>query len=125
MVQAIAQNAVDSPSGTNFTFGTSKNWTTEIRLVQSIYEGGRINSALRSAKLTKEQALLQYQAVVADTLLAVRTNYYDILLAGQQIVVREASVNLLQRELEDQKRRFDAGTVPRFNVLRSYRVIRA
>ncbi len=117
--QAIAQSAVDTPAGTTFSLGTDKNWTTEIRLVQSIYEGGRINSALRSAKLTQEQALLQYQAVVADTLLAVRINYYDILLAAQQIVVREASVNLLQRELDDQQRRFAAGTVPRFNVLRA------
>jgi len=117
--QAIAENAVDTPAGSTISFGTDKNWTTEIRLVQSIYEGGRINSALRSAKLTQEQALLQYQAVVADTLLAVRVNYYDILLAAQQIVVREASVNLLQRELDDQQRRFDAGTVPRFNVLRA------
>jgi len=117
--QAIAQSSIDSPAGSTFAFGTDKSWTTEIRLVQSIYEGGRINSALRSAKLTQEQALLQYQALVADTLLVVRINYYDILLAGQQIVVREASVNLLQRELDDQQRRFDAGTVPRFNVLRA------
>lgn len=117
--QAIAENSIDTPAGSTFAFGTDQAWTTEIRLVQSIYEGGRITSALRSAKLTKEQALLQYQAVVADTLLAVRISYYDILLAGQQIVVREASVNLLQRELDDQQRRFDAGTVPRFNVLRA------
>jgi len=117
--QAIAQSAVDTPAGTTFTLGTDKNWTTEVRLVQSIYEGGRINAALRAANLTQERALLLYQAVVADTLLAVRTNYYAILLAGQQIVVREASVNLLQRELDDQQRRFEAGTVPRFNVLRA------
>lgn len=117
--QAVAESSIDTPAGSTFAFGTDKSWTTEIRLVQSIYEGGRINSALRSAKLTREQALLQYQAVVADTLLAVRINYYDILLAGQQMVVREASVNLLQRELDDQQRRFDAGTVPRFNVLRA------
>jgi outer membrane protein TolC len=76
-------------------------------------------SALRSARLTNELALLQYQTVIADTLLAVRTNYYDILLARQQIGVREASVKLLQQELDDQKRRFEAGTVPRFNVLRA------
>ncbi len=117
--QAIAESSIDTPAGSAFAFGTDKSWRTEIRLVQSIYEGGRINSALRSAKLTQEQALLQYQAVVADTLLAVRINYYDILLAAQQIVVREASVNLLQRELDDQQRRFAAGTVPRFNVLRA------
>ena len=117
--QAIAENSIDTTASLPIQLGTDKNWGLEIRLVQSIYEGGRINSALRSAKLTQDQALLQYQAVVADTLLAVRINYYNILLAAQQIVVREASVNLLQRELDDQQRRFAAGTVPRFNVLRA------
>jgi len=56
---------------------------------------------------------------VADTLLAVRLAYYDVLLAAQQITVNEASVKLLQKELDDQQRRFDAGTVPHFNVLRA------
>jgi len=49
----------------------------------------------------------------------VRVAYYDILLAAQQIIVQEASVNLLRKELEDATRRFEAGTVPRFNVLRA------
>jgi outer membrane protein len=106
-----------SPGG--FATGTEQTWGAQIQLVQSLYEGGRITSSLRSAKLTKEQALLQYQTVVADTLLTVRTAYYDILLAEQQILVREASVKLLQQELEDQQKRYDAGTVPRFNVLRA------
>ena len=48
-----------------------------------------------------------------------RLAYYDVLLAAQQITVNEASVNLLQKELEDQQRRYDAGTVPHFNVLRA------
>ena len=117
--QRIAESSIDSPTGATFLFGTDQSWATEIRLVQSLYEGGRMASALRSARLTNELALLEYQTVVADTLLAVRTNYYDILLARQQIGVREASVKLLQQELDDQKRRFEAGTVPRFNVLRA------
>ncbi len=96
-----------------------QRWSAEVRLVQSIYEGGRITSALRTARLTKEQALLKYQSVIADTLLAVRVAYDDALLAEQQITVQEASVKLLTSELEDQKRRFDAGTVPRFNLLRA------
>jgi outer membrane protein TolC len=33
-------------------------------------------------------------------------------------VVQDASVNLLTRQLEDTRRRFNAGTVPRFDVLR-------
>jgi outer membrane protein TolC len=101
------------------SFQKDQNWNAGLRLVQSVYEGGRITSALRSAKLTKDQALLQHQAVIADTLLAVRKAYYDTLLAGQQIQVREASVALLQKELEDTTRRHEAGTVPRFNVLRA------
>jgi len=52
-------------------------------------------------------------------LLATRIAYYDVLVAEQQITVNEASVNLLMKELEDQQRRYDAGTVPKFNVLRA------
>ena len=74
---------------------------------------------MRAASVTKQQALAQYQTVIADTLLGARTAYYDVLLAAQQITVHEASVNLLQKELEDQQRRYDAGTVPHFNVLRA------
>ncbi len=94
-------------------------WNGNIRLEQTIYEGGRIRSALRSAQLMREQAILQYQAVIADALLEVRVAYYDVLLSAQQTLVQEASVTLLQKELENTKRRFEAGTVPRFNVLRA------
>lgn len=100
-------------------FQQNQNWNSNIRLVQSVYEGGRMTSALRSAKLTREQSLAQHQAVIADTLLELRKAYYNTLLAEQQIKVRSASVELLQRELEDTTRRYDAGTVPRFNVLRA------
>jgi outer membrane protein TolC len=96
-----------------------ENWNSGIRIVQSVYEGGRMASALRASRLTRQQAVLQYQTVVADTLLATRVAYYDVLLAAQQIVVNEASVSLLASELDDQQRRFEAGTVPRFNVLRA------
>jgi len=107
------------PSPTNVFNIPHESWNADIRIVQSIYQGGQISSALRSAKLTKEQAILQYQTVVADTVVNVRVAYYDVLLAAQQITVEEASVNLLTKELEDQQRRFQAGTVPRFNVLRA------
>jgi outer membrane protein TolC len=101
-------------------FGVPENlWNANIQLTQTIYQGGQLTSALRSAKLTKEQALLQYQTVIADNLLLVRIAYFDVLQAQEQVVVEEASVKLLTNELEDQKRRFEAGTVPQFNVLRA------
>ena len=96
-----------------------QNWSANIQIVQTIYDGGKISAAWRSAKLTKQQAILQYETVVADALLLVRLAYYDVLLAADQIEVNEASVKLLTRQLEDQKSRFDAGMVPRFNVLQA------
>lgn len=94
-------------------------WGVRVQITQSIYEGGKIASALRTASLTRDQALLQHQTVLADTVLAVRVNYDDTLLAAQQIVVQDASIELLKKELQDNQRRFEAGTVPRFNVLRA------
>ena len=94
-------------------------WAVRVQVTQSIYEGGKIESAKRTADLTRDQALLQHQTVLADVVLAVRVNYDDALLAAQQIVVQEASLELLKKELLDNQRRFEAGTVPRFNVLRA------
>jgi outer membrane protein len=97
----------------------NQNWNAGVQITQTIYQGGKLLAAIRAAKVTKEQALAQYQSTLADTLLSVRLAYYDILLAAEQITVNQASVNLLQKELDDQQRRYDAGTVPHFNVLRA------
>ena len=111
---SLAQNLFPSTNGT-----PNQNWNTGIQIVQGIYEGGKLIAAVQAASATKKQAIAQYDTQVADTLLAVRLAYYDVLLAEQQITVNEASVKLLQKELDDQQRRFDAGTVPHFNVLRA------
>ncbi len=116
---AAQRTDVDIIETPGFTFGTAQNWSTQIKLVQSVYQGGRMLSALRAARLAKQQAVLNYQTVLADTVLNVQVAYDDVLLAAQQIVVQEASVELLTRELADTQRRYDAGTVPRFNVLRA------
>ena len=114
--KATDPNAVES---TVFFNQPQQNWNAGVQIVQNIYMGGKMLAAIRAADATKQQALAIYQTVVADTLLSVRLSYYDVLLAAQQIAVREASVKLLQKELEDQQHRFDAGTVPHFNVLRA------
>jgi outer membrane protein TolC len=116
---AKQRSDVDIISTNGFVLGSDQNWDAQVRVVQSLYEGGRIASSLRVAKLTKQQAMLNYQTAVADTVLDVQVGYFDVLLAEQQIIVQEASVELLGRELADTNRRFDAGTVPRFNVLRA------
>jgi outer membrane protein TolC len=96
-----------------------QNWSAGIHLVQSLFEGGRMSASLKTARLLKEQALARHHAVLADVATEVRVAYYNVLLAEKEILVSEASVELLTRELEDSTRRFNAGIVPRFNVLRA------
>ena len=111
-------NAIESFPGSP-TPTPHQNWNSGVQIVQTIYQGGRTIAAFKAASATKRQAIAQYQTAVADTLLTVRLAYYDVLLAAQQITVNEASVELLQKELEDQQRRYEAVTVPKLNVLRA------
>jgi outer membrane protein len=114
------QRAIEGfPGGTNATKQPNQNWSAGVQVVQTIYDGGRMVAALKAAGATKRQAIAQFQTVRDDVLLAARLAYYDVLLAAQKITVNEASVNLLQKELEDQQRRYEAGTVPKLNVLRA------
>src|SRR5438093_564446 len=70
---AIDRFPISIPLGTNGQTVTvspgEQQWSAGVHVIQSVYEGGRMRSALRSAKLTKEQALFEYQRVIADTLL--------------------------------------------------------
>lgn len=125
IVEASAVDRLEIPPIGGLTSGFpaidpgEQRWSAGVRLVQSLYEGGRMLSSLRTASLLREQALARHQAVVADTAAEVRIAYYDVLMAEKEVVVNEASVGLLEKELEDNQRRFKAGTVPRFNVLRA------
>jgi outer membrane protein TolC len=96
-----------------------QRWTGSIRVVQSIYEGGRIASGVRSARLTRERAVADYQATLSQVLLNLKLSYNRVLLAEEQVRVQEASVELLTRQLQDLQRRFESGMAPRFNLLRA------
>jgi outer membrane protein TolC len=117
--QGKIEKAQFSPAVAPFSFQQDQNWNAGISVFQPLFAGGKLRSSLRSAKLTKAAALASYQALVADALLDIRITYADILLATELIKTQEASVQLLQQELVDTRRRFEAGTVPQFNVLRA------
>lgn len=94
-------------------------WSGSVRLVQSVYEGGRIVSSVKSASLTKQQALFHYQAVISDKILEVRTAYFDLLLAEAVTKMQEAALQLQEKENEDVGRRLGTGLVAHYDLLRS------
>jgi len=94
-------------------------WQIQIQARQALYAGGAIKAAIAGAELVREAAMLELQAVINDSLLIVRTKFYDVLLARESIKVREQSVALLREQLQNARNRFEAGASSSFEVLRA------
>ncbi|MEO6994303.1 MAG: TolC family protein [Lacunisphaera sp.] len=99
--------------------GEDKTWAFSITARQLLYAGGGVRAGVRGQELSLDAATLELQAIINDALLDVRTKFYSVILSREKIKVQEQNVELLQRQLQDVKNRFDAGTVSNFEVLRA------
>ncbi len=97
----------------------NQDWNADVQIVQSIYEGGRMLSAMRSSRLIREQAFLNFQTVVADALLSVSTAYDDVLRTAKQVEVQNQAVKFLSEYRDQTKIKYDAGAVPEFDLIRT------
>ena len=102
-----------------FNFFRDKSWRVTFEIRQTLYSGGRVRAALKIAELTQDASVQQLKETVARVIATVRTQFYNALLNRELITVAEQNLRLLGDELRDQQNRFEAGTVPRFNVLRA------
>lgn len=102
------------------SFGSSdRNWTYSVRATQVLFSGGGVKANVQSQKIAREAAVLAMQAAINDALLQVRTQFYTVLVDRERIKVQEQNIELLKRQLQDVKNRFEAGTVSNFEVLRA------
>ena len=99
--------------------GENRYWSFNITARQTLYSGGSVSANVKGQQLTLDAAILALQAVINDALLDVRTRFYTVLVNRERIKVQEQNVGLLQRQLQDVKNRFEAGTVSNFEVLRA------
>lgn len=75
--------------------------------------------AIRGTFFQRDSAYFALRNTVDQTIATVKTQFYQVIVNRELIVVQEESVNLLESQLKDQQNRFEAGTVPRFNVLQA------
>lgn len=94
-------------------------WRMSFTVRQTVYAGGSIRSSIDAAKLTREAAIFGLQETVNAALLDVRTRFYTVLLAREDIKVQEQNLELLQRQLRNATNRFEAGSVSKFEQLRA------
>jgi outer membrane protein TolC len=96
-----------------------ESWQVTLTVSQLIYDGGATIASRRAARINEDSAYYTLRDTIDTVVQTVRTQFYQILLNRALVQVQEESVNLLQSQLEDQKSRFEAGTVPQFNVLQA------
>lgn len=97
----------------------NKTWNIQFTASQLIYNGGAVVSGIRSAIASENSAFFALRATIDAVIAQVKTNFYQVVLNRALIVAQEQSVTLLQQQLKDQQNRYEAGTVPRFNVLQA------
>jgi outer membrane protein TolC len=97
----------------------NQNWSVQITVSQLVYDGGATIAGRRQALINEQEAYYTLRDTIDSVVSTVRTQFYQILLNKALVQVQEESVNLLQSQLEDQKSRYEAGTVPQFNVLQA------
>ena len=96
-----------------------KSWRVSLEVKQVLYAGGQVRAALRIARLTEDNSYWSLRDTVDQVVSQTRTQFYNVLLNRSLIQVAQESVELQEDQLKDQKNRFEAGTVAKFNVLRA------
>ncbi|PYJ48256.1 MAG: hypothetical protein DME87_13850 [Verrucomicrobia bacterium] len=75
--------------------------------------------SIRGTFFQRDSAYFAFRNTLDQVIATVKTQFYQIVVNKALIGVQEQSVNLLESQLKDQQNRFEAGTVPRFNVLQA------
>jgi outer membrane protein TolC len=113
-------NAVGVPVNSLFNSTVPTNtWNMQVTVSQLLYDGGAAVANRRAARITEDAAYYTLRDTIDLLVQNVRTQFYQIILDRALVQVQEESVNLLRSQLDDQQSRYDAGTVPQFNVLQA------
>ena len=85
---------------------------------QLIFNGTTFNQ-IRGTFFQRDSAYFAFRNVLDSLIATVKTQFYQIIVNRELVNVNEENVRLLEAQLKDQQNRFEAGTVPRFNVLQA------
>jgi outer membrane protein len=85
---------------------------------QLIFNGTTFNQ-IRGTFFQRDSAYFAFRNTLDQLIATVKTQFYQIIVNRELVKVNEQSVHLLENQLKDQQNRFEAGTVPRFNVLQA------
>jgi outer membrane protein TolC len=98
--------------------GSDVSYSISVLGSQLIFNGTTFNQ-IRGTFFQRDSAYFAFRNVLDQLIATVKTQFYQIVVNRELVKVNEQSVHLLESQLKDQQNRFEAGTVPRFNVLQA------
>ena len=106
-----------TPGATNVEV-SDISYAISVTGTQLIFNGTTFNQ-IRGTFFQRDSAYFAFRNVLDSLIATVKTQFYQIIVNRELVSVNEQNVRLLEAQLKDQQNRFEAGTVPRFNVLQA------
>lgn len=128
-IGVVAPNAYQFTDGTVNrglgSIGTSQQdsiyqtWNVQLAGSQLLFDGWKTASLTAAAKLNEQIAYFTLRQSIDSVIAQVIQQFYTVVLDRALVIANEQQVALYQTQVTDQQSRYDAGTVPRFNVLQA------
>ena len=97
----------------------NQSWNIQFAASQLIFDGGATIAGIKAGSAAYDSAFFSLRSTVDNVVSQVITQFYQVVLNRALIVAQQQNVALLQQQVQDQQNRYEAGTVPRFNVLQA------
>src|SRR3989440_3410965 len=110
--------AAVTPSPVTNVQTSDVSYAISVTGTQLIFNGPTFNQ-IRGTFFQRDSAYFAFRNVLDQLIATVKTQFYQIIVNRELVKVNEENVRLLEAQLKDQQNRFEAGTVPRFNVLQA------
>jgi outer membrane protein TolC len=115
---ARAPLAAPTPNPVRNVESSDISYAISVTGTQLIFNGTTFNQ-IRGTFFQRDSAYFGFRNVLDQLIATVKTQFYQIIVNRELVKVNEENVHLLEAQLKDQQNRFEAGTVPRFNVLQA------
>jgi outer membrane protein TolC len=108
----------DAPDGelVALTFGAENSWAGGVSVNQVLFRGEAF-VGISTSRLFRQAQQENYRATAQQVVTQARTAYYSVLVARQELALQQATINRLRQNLEENRKRLEAGLVDDYNVL--------
>jgi len=110
--------AAATPSPIRNVEQSDVSYAISVTGTQLIFNGTTFNQ-IRGTFFQRDSAYFAFRNVLDQLIATVKTQFYQIIVNRELVGVNEENARLLKAQWNDQQNRFEAGTVPRFNVLQA------